>query len=193
MAKNVEPQGQVYSKDDFFDSLSCEALERLTIADGGGGRSGGGRGGGGGGDGNAGKRRRPRVATAQPLCGAAQAGHRDVWRDGHRAAQQLWARARPRAGPWARGALAPEASGASVSAQIHLAWACLVAGHAICLGFREVFYIGSRVLMVPCLGVCRATRAMAGARGARRRLLLLQQIERHGDKSQWQLLPFTRS
>lgn len=29
--KAVEPQKKVYEKDDFFDSLSCDALERLNI------------------------------------------------------------------------------------------------------------------------------------------------------------------
>jgi hypothetical protein len=32
--KAVEPQKKVYSKDDFFDSLSCDVLDRMSIAPG---------------------------------------------------------------------------------------------------------------------------------------------------------------
>jgi hypothetical protein len=74
VAKDVEPQGQVYSKDDFFDSLSCEALERLKVAhddggprahDGGGGGGGNPSAGGGGGGGGGGGHGAPRSRFAE--------------------------------------------------------------------------------------------------------------------------------
>ena len=37
MEKESTPSEKVYEKDDFFDQLSCEALERLSLGGGGGG------------------------------------------------------------------------------------------------------------------------------------------------------------